>query len=328
MMTIKAPFWHPSQMSGFLLDWDGVLAETRLDFSKIRELYYGGRRAMLLEEADTLTDDVRASMMKDLYEMEMNGAEQAVPVQGAHELLTWLDGCGIPYAVVSRNCLDSIKLAAEKANIKLPKHVFGRDNSERLKPDPQALINAAAAIGVSADSCVLVGDFLYDLQGARRAGMRAILVQRPEHDWHSWSDAEYPTLSDFVEVLKNPEPMVPWEYSEIMAKKGEKWLSRVHDIVLTLPEQTSPTLDCWLLRAAAMGIGAISVSSEALFSPDEWKHNPSFPISAMGSPLSQAASDLLISRFPLVRVVTDAEEGIKAPKNSLDLQRFIERKIY
>lgn len=315
-------------MSGFLLDWDGVLADTKLDFAEIRARYYGGRRAMLLEEAGTLTEDARASMIKDLSELEMSGAEKATPVPGALELLDWLAVTGIPFAVVSRNSIDSIKLAAEKAGISLPAHVFGRDNSEYLKPDPQALAGAASVIGARVRDCVLVGDFLYDLQGARRSGMRAVLVQRPEHDWHSWCDADFATLSDFVEALKNPEPMVPWEYSEIVAKKGEKWLDKAFNMTLTLPEQTSPTLDCWLLRAAAIGVGTISVPSVAVLTPEDWKHSLSFPVSAMGNPLSLVAAELLASRFPLARVVTDAGDGIRAPKNSLDLQRFIERKIY
>lgn len=327
-MTIKAPFWHPASMSGFLLDWDGVLAETKLDFSEIRTRYYGGRRALLLEEACTLGEAERASMMKDLYEMEMRCAESAAPVPGALELLGWLDANAIPYAVVSRNCMDSIKLAAEKTGIRLPAQVFGRDNCQWLKPDPQSLTEAAGAIGLPVSECVLVGDFLYDLQGARRAGMRSVLVERAEHDWHSWCDAEYPTLLGLVEALKAPEPLVPWEYSEIMAKKGEKWLTRVFEMTLALPEVTSPTLDCWLLRAAAMGVGTISVSSDAVLTPEEWKHNPSFPVSAMGSTIREAASELLAARFPLVKVVADAGDGIKAPKNSLDLMRFIERKIY
>lgn len=99
-------------------------------------------------------------------------------------------------------------------------------------------------------------------------------------------------------------------------------------MTLALPESTSPTLDCWLLRTAALGIGTISIPGEAMFGPEEWKHNPSFPLSAMGIPLAQAASELLAARYPMVRVVTDAEDGIKAPRNSLDLIRFIERKIY
>lgn len=327
-MTIKAPFWHPAVMSGFLLDWDGVLAETKLNFSGIRERYYGGRPVPLLEAAELLSDEERASMMSDLRELEMAGAENAVPVNGAVELLQFLDSREMPYAIVSRNCMDSIKLAAEKTGIKLPEHVFGRDNCEWLKPDPRMLVNAANAIGVPVGQCVLAGDYLYDLQGARRAGMRAVLVQRPEHEWYAWCDADYPTLSSFVTALRTPEPLIPWEYGEITSKKGVKWLSRVFEMTMALPESTSPTLDCWLLRTAALGVGTISIPGEAVFGPEEWKHNPSFPISTMGISLAQAAAELLKSRYPMVQVVTDAEDGVKAPRNSLDLMRFIERKIY
>lgn len=327
-MTIKAPFWHPAFMSGFLLDWDGVLAETKLDFSGIRERYYGGRGVLLLEEAENLPEDERAMLMRELFDLEMKGAERATAVNGAFELLKYLDSAGIPYAVVSRNCMESVKLAAEKIGIQLPEHVFGRDNSQWLKPDPRSLIYAASAIGAPLNECVLVGDFLYDLQCARRAGMRAVLVQRAEHTWQSWCDVEYPTLSGLVEALKEPVALVPWEYAEITAKKGEKWLSRVFEMTMILPESTSPTLDCWLLRAAALGVGTISVPSGEYLGPDDWKRNPSFPVTAMGGTLVQVISELLAPRFPMARVVTAAADGIKAPKNSLDLMRFIERKIY
>ena len=90
-MSIKPPFWHPSVASGFLLDWDGVIAETKLDFSAVRERYYGGRRAMLLEEADALTPEDRKDLMTDLCSLEMAGAEKAVPVSGAIELIEWLE---------------------------------------------------------------------------------------------------------------------------------------------------------------------------------------------------------------------------------------------
>ena len=65
MMEIKSPYWHPSAVSGFLLDWDGVIAETKLDFTGVRQRYYGGRNAYLLEEADTLSPDDRKGLMDD-----------------------------------------------------------------------------------------------------------------------------------------------------------------------------------------------------------------------------------------------------------------------
>ena len=75
-MSIEKPFWHPSIASAFLFDWDGVVAETKLDFTAVRERYYGGRRAMLLEEASTLAPSDKEALMKDLCALEMEGAEK------------------------------------------------------------------------------------------------------------------------------------------------------------------------------------------------------------------------------------------------------------
>ena len=86
-IDIKSPFWSPAGASGFILDWDGVIAETRLDFTPLREKYYGGRRAMLLEEACTLAPETREEFFAELVALEMAGAEKAEPVEGARELL-------------------------------------------------------------------------------------------------------------------------------------------------------------------------------------------------------------------------------------------------
>jgi HAD superfamily hydrolase (TIGR01509 family) len=326
-MEIKSSFWQPSEMSGFLLDWDGVIAETKLDFNAIRERYYGSKDAMLLEDACTLTAKDRKSLMKDLQDLEVAGAKKAVPVDGAFELLKWLDKKGIPYCIISRNCARSIELAAKNIGLKLPECEFNRDNSEYIKPDPRALAAAAHAIGVEPSRCVLVGDYIYDLQGARRAGMRAVLVQRNEPGWDEWADAVYPTLSDFVTALNNNTPLVPWEYREIFSKRGEKWLNAAHELVLQLPETTSPTIDCWLARAALLGVGTISVSDGLVFAPNDWKSSPSMQLDSMGCSVVDVARDFLLPRFPMTNVVA-GDDGLKAPKNSLDLMRFIERKIY
>ena len=75
-IDIKSPFWSPAGASGFILDWDGVIAETRLDFTPLREKYYGGRRAMLLEEAHTLAPETREEFFAELVALEMAGAEK------------------------------------------------------------------------------------------------------------------------------------------------------------------------------------------------------------------------------------------------------------
>ncbi|MGI6442817.1 MAG: HAD family hydrolase [Synergistaceae bacterium] len=328
-MKITKPFWHPSNSKAFILDWDGVLAETQLDFSDIRERYYGGKKALLLEEAFTLTESDRKSLMKDLHELEMAGAERATAVPGAIELTEKLYSEGIPFCIVSRNSAESIQSAAKNIGIKLPEHVFDRDNSKWLKPDPRSFFHASKMMGVAPGDCVAIGDFLYDLQCARRAGIRAVLVQRDEPEWEEWADASFPTLLDLIKDFEDPTPIVPWEYREIHAKRGDKWMNSAKELILTLPEKVSPNLDCWLCRAAALGIDAIQVSSDAVFSVTDWKDSQSFSPKYMGHPMAEVIQDFLAVRYPMVRVVTDPEiEGLRSPKNSLDLMRFLERKIF
>ena len=323
---ITEPFWSPAAASGFLLDWDGVIAETNLDFSPLRDKYFGGRRAMLLEEAHSLTPEDRESLYKDLFDLEMEGAEHAVPVPGAFEFIEWLRENQIPYGILSRNCMEVIRRGAEVIGFELPQETWGRDNLQWVKPDPAALAAAAEAIGADPRRCVYVGDFLYDLQGARRAGMRAVLVQRQEESWNCWIDAAYDEMSGLLEAVKNPEPLVPWEYREIFARKGERWLKNAFAFTFMLPDNPSPTADCWLARAAALGVGSIYVDPEKIFTPDDWKKNPSFDVALMGHKWCEAAADFLSRRYPLVKVVTECEDALNVPKNSLDLQRYIERK--
>lgn len=327
-MEIKNPFWHPSKMSAFLLDWDGVIAETKLSFTEIRERYYRDNAdAMLLEDSVLLEPKEREALMQDLYDLETEGAKQATAVAGAKELLEWLNANEISYCIISRNCMDSITMAAEKIGVELPEVCLCRDNSDFLKPDPRALFEAAAALGVAPSNCVVLGDYIYDLQAAKRAGMRSILVRRIVPEWECWADACYAELTDFVGELKYPVALVPSEYKEIYAKRGDRWMKGVRDIVLQFPDKASPNIDTWLCRAAELGVGMISVSPQVVLTPQIWQNNRSFDCKYLGHKLLDIAEDFLSSRFPLVKII-EGEEGLKAPKNSLDLVRFLERKIY
>ncbi|MDR0653382.1 MAG: HAD family hydrolase [Synergistaceae bacterium] len=142
-MAFNAPFWSPSGASAILFDWDGVIADTRLDFSDVKSKYYGERRVMLLEDACTLAPERRDALMRDLEEIEVTGARGATLVPGIDKILEWVEAAGIPWAVVSRNCRKSILTAAETIGMKLPSVLLSRDDFSPVKPDPRALREAA-----------------------------------------------------------------------------------------------------------------------------------------------------------------------------------------
>ena len=142
-MAVAAPFWHPSMARGFILDWDGVLADTKLDFSPIRAKYFKGERVPLVEAADMLERDRRADLERELYELEMEGARKAVPFRAPTNCWSGWDVEG-PWAVVPGTA-DSIFEAAGRCGITLPGVVLS--GTRAAEPTPR-LWSAAGAIGV------------------------------------------------------------------------------------------------------------------------------------------------------------------------------------
>ena len=193
---------HPAEAGAFLLDWDGVLADTRLDFSHVRDKYFGGRIVPLSEAAAALPEPDRSLVLAEIHETEMKGADEATAVEGASDLIAWLDETRKPWAVISRNSRDSVLLAAERCGITLPPVTLSREEPY-AKPDPRALKLAAARLRVSLDGCVMVGDYLFDLEAAKNAAIPSVLVRKKTGaEWENLADFAYETVLDFVRDLK------------------------------------------------------------------------------------------------------------------------------
>jgi putative hydrolase of the HAD superfamily len=73
------------------------------------------------------------------------------------------------------------------------------------KPDPRIYELAARNLGVEPEECLFVGDGANDeLAGAERAGMRAVLILRPEQDEPYWEEARgwQPRITAIPDVLR------------------------------------------------------------------------------------------------------------------------------
>ncbi len=321
MKTICPPFWHPIISEGFILDWDGVLADTRLDFSQIRMKYFNGQSVPIIEGMKTLAEDRRQELWHDIYTLEMEGAEQATPVEQSVEFVNWLNNHDIPWVVVSRNCMDSIRLAAEKIKFPLPSKVFSRDDGP-VKPDPKALWLAADMLKVPAEKCVMVGDFVYDLIGARRAGMRAILVERPRVEWQHWADVVFPTMGDFLKDLCSPSPLVPWEYTSLVEEKGEKWLFQTWQLSLQVPDDI-PNICSFCEEAARLGIGKLVVTPDVVLSVEQWKNWPGLSSAYLDVDQVTVIHETVRRRYPFITVY-EGSDGIQLSGNVASMESELE----
>ncbi|EHM10384.1 haloacid dehalogenase superfamily enzyme, subfamily IA [Thermanaerovibrio velox DSM 12556] len=300
MERSPSPLWGPSLSKALIFDWDGVLVDSRYDFSPLRERYFGGRRVMLFEEASSLEEPLRSRFLMELEELEVEGALRSVPVEGALEVLRFLEERGIPWGVVSRNCRKAMEVASEVSGIPLPPVTLSRDDFKPPKPDPAPLIHAALLLGSSPWECLLLGDYIYDLLGGRRASMRTCLVNRFEESWASLADLCFESMPQLLEHLKEPRMCVPWEYRGAAETVGVDGLvDRFNSVALVEPQGAFWELS---FKAAAMGCGAFFIEDVEV-SPLHFRMCPSMPLTAMGSSLRAALGEALRRSFPLVRIL-------------------------
>ncbi|MFU8855033.1 HAD family hydrolase [Micromonospora sp. SL1-18] len=108
---------------------------------------------------------------------ECRAVETAEPTPYGREVIVAARQAGMPVAVVSNNSAGAVSaylVAHRLAAYVSP--VVGRAYAEpgRMKPNPAPVLQAVRAVGEPPGRCVLVGDSLSDIHGARAAGVRVI----------------------------------------------------------------------------------------------------------------------------------------------------------
>ena len=108
---------------------------------------------------------------------ELRAAESAAPTPYGREAIVAARQAGLLVAVVSNNSAGAV--AAYLSAHRLASYVspvVGRAYAEpgRMKPNPEPILHAVRALGLSPDRTVLVGDSLSDIEGSRAAGVRTI----------------------------------------------------------------------------------------------------------------------------------------------------------
>lgn len=141
-------------------------------------------QAVLFDRDGTLVHDVPYNTDPDLV----------APVDGAREVLDDLRRRGIAVGVVSnqsgiaRGLITPEQLAAVNARVTDLLGEFGTwqvcphssaDACACRKPAPGLVLAAAAALGVDAAQCVVIGDIGADVGAGLAAGARAVLVPTP-----------------------------------------------------------------------------------------------------------------------------------------------------
>lgn len=200
----------------FIFDMDGTLVDSQLNFDAMREELQFPCGVPLLEYIEELRGKVSKEEIdhyfKVIHHHEMEGAKRSIPYDGVEEFLEYLHQLGIKTAVLTRNSREVTEATFKKWKMSF-EVILTRDCVLRPKPDPEGLFEICRRLNVDPQSSVYMGDFLFDLEAAKNAGMKAILFQPethlsiPDHEReadyvvHSFRELKKQFTSDFLERL-------------------------------------------------------------------------------------------------------------------------------
>jgi histidinol-phosphate phosphatase family protein len=169
--------------------------------------------AVLFDRDGTLVEDV-----------PYNGDPALVrPMPGAPTAIGRLRSAGVPTAVVSnqsgvaRGLLTADDVAAVNRRVEELLGPLGpwawcphgpADGCDCRKPAPGLILRAAAELGVAPERCAVIGDIGADVEAARAAGARGVLVPttRTRAEEVAAAPEVVPDLESAVDLLLGPRP--------------------------------------------------------------------------------------------------------------------------
>jgi HAD superfamily hydrolase (TIGR01509 family) len=96
------------------------------------------------------------------------------PLPGAVELLRELRETGIRHGIATSGRRPEIDASLAALGVGPETIVVDRGDVQRAKPSPDLFLEAQARLGAAPQDCYVVGDAVWDLLAARRAGMLSI----------------------------------------------------------------------------------------------------------------------------------------------------------
>lgn len=96
------------------------------------------------------------------------------PLPGAVELLRFLRTTRVPFGIATSGQRPEINASLAALGLGPETVVIERGNVARAKPEPDLFLACQTKLGVGIKDCYVVGDAVWDLLAARRAGMLSI----------------------------------------------------------------------------------------------------------------------------------------------------------
>jgi len=131
-------------------------------------------RAVAREAGRPLTDDEAEAIQQRHGTLYRELLPDRRPLPGAVELLAWLREAGVPHGIATSGRRPEIDASLDALGVPPETVVVERGSVVRAKPEPDLFLACQERLGVAVADCYVVGDAVWDLLAARRAGMLSI----------------------------------------------------------------------------------------------------------------------------------------------------------
>lgn len=205
---------------GIIFDMDGTLVDSRLDFDAMRsEMGLPVGMPILEGISQTVPGPARDRMLAIMRRHEIRGADEAVIYEGVIEFLAHLKVAGIVTSVLTRNSRESTERTLRRLELVFSQVITREDAPP--KPDPTGVQMIAKGWGIAPAQILVIGDYLFDLQAGRAAGMRSILFA-PNELPHFVDEADY-VLRHFHDAVSLLNHLMTADASAASKQRGVIW---------------------------------------------------------------------------------------------------------
>lgn len=161
-------------IKGFIFDMDGTVTVPYIDWKSLRASIDATPGMPILDYIESLPPERSAWANEILLQAEREAAVRADMNEGVRELLDYLESKGFRTALVTNNHRHAARIVVERYGLRFDA-VLSREDG-RIKPSADLIEKALAALGLSSEETIAVGDGRYDIEACRAAGVRCIYL--------------------------------------------------------------------------------------------------------------------------------------------------------